>query len=185
MTGAGLPAIFSPGMTRGNQPRAQDGEDEASPSSHAALAGPYPAGGWLPAAVQLPDGAWIRGRGLRHGDPGGPCPDFGLYLGVDYRPGWPHEHLAWPDFWLPRDARRAAGLLQHVHRLALDGRRVEIACRGGRGRTGTALAAVATLAGVPAGEAVDWVRRHYHRHAVETPWQRHWVRRFPGLVGSG
>src|SRR5512135_1785432 len=135
-------------MTRGNQPRAQDGEDETSLSS-AALAEPYPAGGWLPAAVQLPDGAWIRGRGLRHGDPGGPCPDFGLYLGVDYRPGWPHEHLAWPDFWLPRDARRASGLLQHVHRLALDGRRVEIACRGGRGRTGTALAAGATITATP------------------------------------
>lgn len=94
-------------MTRRSQPRAQDGEDEASPSSHAALAESYPAG-WLPAAVQLPDGGWIRGRGCA-ADPGGPCPDFGLYLGVDYRPGWPHEHLVWPDFWLPRDARRAPG----------------------------------------------------------------------------
>ena len=149
------------------------------------LADHYPPRAPLPAAVQLPDGTWIRGRGLRHGDPDGPRPDFGLYLGVDYRPGWPHDHLAWPDFWLPRDADWAAQLLQHSHRLAGRGQRVEIACWGGRGRTGTALAAIATLAGVPAEEAVGWVRRHYHRRAVETPWQRRWVRRFPGLVRSG
>ena len=54
--------------------------------------------------------------------------------------------------------------------------RVEVACGGGVGRTGTALAAIAVLAGVPAVEVVAWVRRHYNRRAVETPWQRRWVR---------
>jgi protein-tyrosine phosphatase len=58
------------------------------------------------------------------------------------------------------------------------GERVEIACYGGRGRTGTALACLAVLDGVPAGEAVAYVREHYDRHAVETPWQRAYVRRF-------
>lgn len=58
--------------------------------------------------------------------------------------------------------------------------RVEIACGGGRGRTGTALAALAVLDGVPAEEAVEFVRRHYDRHAVETPWQRRYVSRFSG-----
>jgi protein-tyrosine phosphatase len=56
--------------------------------------------------------------------------------------------------------------------------RVEIACGGGRGRTGTALACLAVLDGVPPEEAVDFVRRHYDGHAVETPWQRRYVRRF-------
>ena len=55
--------------------------------------------------------------------------------------------------------------------------RVEIACGGGVGRTGTALAAIAVLAGVPGAEAVDWVRRRYNERAVETPWQRRWVLR--------
>jgi hypothetical protein len=45
------------------------------------------------------------------------------------------------------------------------------------GRTGTALAGIAVLAGIPPDEAVRWVRLHYHRRAVETPWQRRWVRR--------
>jgi protein-tyrosine phosphatase len=55
---------------------------------------------------------------------------------------------------------------------------VEIACGGGRGRTGTALACIAQIAGVAADDATAWVRKHYDRHAVETPWQRRYVRRF-------
>jgi len=34
------------------------------------------------------------------------------------------------------------------------------------------------LDGVPAAEAVDYVREHYHRRAVETLWQRRYVSRF-------
>ena len=136
----------------------------------------------LPGAVRLPDGTWIRGRGLRRPAPGGPDPDFGLYLGVDYRPGWEYEHVGWPDFWLPRTPRQAARLIQYAYERAQAGERVEIACSGGRGRTGTALGAVTILAGTHPDQAVAWVRKHYDRHAVETPWQRRWVRRFPGLL---
>jgi protein-tyrosine phosphatase len=55
---------------------------------------------------------------------------------------------------------------------------VEVACGGGTGRTGTVLACMAVLAGHPADDAVAWTRRHYRRHAVETPGQRRWVRWF-------
>jgi hypothetical protein len=72
------------------------------------------------------------------------------------------------------DAREA---LQEAWRRA-QGERVELACHGGRGRTGTALACLAVLDGVPAGQAVTYVREHYHAHAVETPWQRRYVGRF-------
>jgi len=58
--------------------------------------------------------------------------------------------------------------------------RVEIACAGGRGRTGTALACLAILDGVPSAAAVAFVREHYDRHAVETPAQRRYVGRWPG-----
>ena len=58
--------------------------------------------------------------------------------------------------------------------------RVEIACGGGRGRTGTALACLAIIDGVPPGDAVAFVRRGYDRRAVETPWQRRYVERFHG-----
>jgi protein-tyrosine phosphatase len=56
---------------------------------------------------------------------------------------------------------------------------VEVACFGGRGRTGTALACMAILDGVPRTEAVEYVRARYRPGAVETPWQRRYVRRFP------
>ena len=56
--------------------------------------------------------------------------------------------------------------------------RVEIACGGGRGRTGTALACMAVLDGVPRDEAVTYVREHYDARAVETPWQRRYVAHF-------
>lgn len=48
----------------------------------------------------------------------------------------------------------------------------------GAGRTGAALACLAVLDGVPAGDAVAYVREHYDARAVETPWQRRYVVRF-------
>ena len=50
--------------------------------------------------------------------------------------------------------------------------RVEVACGGGTGRTGTALACLAVLAGTPPDEAVAFVRAGYRSRAVETPAQR-------------
>ena len=44
------------------------------------------------------------------------------------------------------------------------------------GRTGTALAALAVIGGIPPGDAVAWVRSAYDAHAVETPGQKRWVR---------
>ena len=58
--------------------------------------------------------------------------------------------------------------------------RVELACAGGHGRTGTALACLAILNGVSGTEAVAFVREHYDPHAVETPGQRRYVARWPG-----
>jgi len=67
---------------------------------------------------------------------------------------------------------------------AKNGERVEIGCVGGLGRTGTVLACMAILAGVPANQAVEWVRATYDSRAVETIEQEEWViwfRRFTHL----
>jgi hypothetical protein len=138
---------------------------------------------WEPGApgiLRLPSGRLVRGRGLRDPLPPGPPPTYGVYLlGRPPRPmGWESVWLRWPDFWLPSDAGRARAVLGEAWRRAA-GERVEVACGGGRGRTGTALACLAVLDGVPAADAVAYVRRHYDRHAVETPWQKRYVRRFP------
>ncbi|MGY5036394.1 protein-tyrosine phosphatase family protein [Streptomyces sp. 900116325] len=123
-------------------------------------------------------GTLVRGRGLRHPLPSGPTPSFAVYLLGKQPPAtaWDARWLRWPDFWLP-DRQEARSLLEEALTRAAN-ERVEIACGGGYGRTGTALACMAVLDGVPADEAVAFVRRHYRRRAVETPWQRRFVRRF-------
>lgn len=129
-----------------------------------------------PGIVEFPDGRAIRGRGLRHPLPDGPEPEFGVYL-LRRDPGpftWEHRWVRWPDLRAPTSTDAAIAALVEAYRRSAS-ERVEIACGGGVGRTGTALAAIAVLAGVPRSQAVAWVRRRYNHWAVETPWQRRWV----------
>lgn len=142
----------------------------------------------LTGAILLPDGTPIRGRGRRESLPDGPLPEFALHLGEPGKgelPAWPHEVVDWPDFRVPRDRDRADAAIVAAYQLAREGRRVEVTCGGGIGRTGTALACMAVLAGHPANDAVAWTRRTYRRRAVETWWQKQWVRRFAARVGPG
>jgi hypothetical protein len=135
-----------------------------------------------PGVLRLPSGRLVRGRGLRKDlGPEAPRPTYGVYLLGKEPPEFPWEArwLRWPDFRLPRDRADARKVLTRTWERAADpAERVEIACGGGLGRTGTALACLAVLDGVPPDEAVDFVRRNYDRHAVETPWQRGYVRGF-------
>jgi len=128
--------------------------------------------------LRLPSGLRVRGRGVHHPLPEGPLPEFGVYLlGRAPEVAWPSTWVRWPDFRLPRDpAALRAALVEVHHRAATE--RVELACAGGRGRTGTALACLAVLDGVPAEQAVAYVRAHYDRRAVETGAQRRFVAAF-------
>jgi protein-tyrosine phosphatase len=104
-------------------------------------------------------------------------PDYGLYLDPAWLPPWPHSHLDWPDFGVPDEALLAAALRDVVAR-ARAGQAVELGCLGGHGRTGTALACLAILTGVPSGDAVAWVRAAYCADAVETAQQEAFVAAF-------
>ncbi len=132
-----------------------------------------------PGTLRLPSGRLIRGRGLCRPGPGGPDPDFGLYAVGSAVHGvpWEYRWVAWPDFRLPADPAAAREAFAEAWERSAT-QRVEVACTGGLGRTGTALACIAVLDGVPAREAVGYVRRHYSPRAVETPWQRRFVARF-------
>lgn len=135
-----------------------------------------------PGVLHLPSGRMLRGGGLRRPPPDGQTPTFAVYLLGSMPPpvAWGSRWVAWPDLWLPRDRVDAAAALREAWLRAAH-ERVEIACAGGVGRTGTALACIAVLDGVPADEAVAFVRGHYDRRAAETPWQRRFVTRFqPG-----
>jgi hypothetical protein len=139
----------------------------------------------LTGAIQLPDGIWIRGRGLGNPTPPGPPPTYGLYLGsprmrrqYDETLTWQHDWIEWPDFRLPKDRDAAIDHIRALHERART-EDAEVACGAGIGRTGTVIACLAVLSGIPAAEAVEWTRKHHHRRAVETPGQRGWVSRFP------
>src|SRR5262245_52737431 len=107
----------------------------------------------------LPSGRVVRGRGLRYPLPAGAGPEFGVYLLGKEPPetAWEGRWVRWPDFRLPADPQTLREVLGEVLERAGD-ERVEVACGGGVGRTGTALACLAVLDGVPAGDAVAYVR---------------------------
>lgn len=139
-------------------------------------------GTWVPGApgiLRLPSGRLVRGRAV--GDTPGQPADLTLFLlgapppEIDHDSRW----IRWRDFGLPAERDAAASTLREAWQRA-QSERVEVCCSGGRGRTGTALACLAVLDGVPAKEAVRYVRAGYHPRAVETPWQRLYVARFPG-----
>lgn len=145
----------------------------------------------LPGAITLPDGARVRGRGLRDGVPEGRQPEYGLYLGSRALRGrhepqmpWPQQWVVWPDFLVPVDRAGATAAIRDLHRRALAGDAVEVACGGGVGRTGTVIACLAVLAGLPPDEALAWTRDRHHPRAVETPWQRRWITTFSRAVSA-
>jgi len=109
--------------------------------------------------------------------PEGPVPQFGVYLlGRDPGPfGWDHRWVRWQDLWVPASSSEAIdALVEAFDRSARE--RVEVACAGGAGRTGAALAVLARLGGVAPDDAVAWVRARHAKRAAETPWQRRWAR---------
>jgi hypothetical protein len=131
--------------------------------------------------IELPDGTPITAVSLDADDPYGraTATDFGLYLDALWIPPWRHEHVWWPDFGVPTDGGALLAALHELLRRARVGQVVELGCLGGHGRTGTALACLATLTGQSSGEAVSWVRAKYCVEAVETREQEEFVSSFP------
>ncbi len=132
--------------------------------------------------VVLPDGRRIRGVGVRRPRGDVPAPiSRSIYLAVTQRlvlgliAGCGGETSG-----SGLDRRRDTALREAWERAGEE--RVEIGCGGGIGRTGTALALLATMSGVAPEDAVAWVRSHYHRRAVETGRQRRWVEQTATLL---
>lgn len=132
--------------------------------------------------VLFPDGSAVVAVSFAADDPytRDQRPDFGLYLDHRWSPPWPHDHVEWPDFGVPASAADLRTKLEQLLDRARRGEHVEMGCLGAHGRTGTALACLATLVGVPAADAVAWVRHSYCDRAVETPEQATYVAGFAG-----
>src|ERR1035441_9621147 len=99
-----------------------------------------------PGVVEFPDGVRVRGRGLTREACPDPRPEWGLYLlASPAQQPCPGRWVRWRDFWLPGDGNDARLAFTEAYHRAAAGARVEIACGGGKGRTGTALACIAAL----------------------------------------
>ena len=106
---------------------------------------------WDPAApgiLRLPSGRLVRGRGS-----GGHCRTAPVHrsastcLRASPAVSWESRWIRWPDFRLPADESEVLPALTEAWERAAT-ERVEVACAGGHGRTGTALACLAILDGV-------------------------------------
>jgi protein-tyrosine phosphatase len=136
-------------------------------------------------AVRFPDGTVVHGAALAARDADAGWRTFGLYLDPRWRPDWPHRLVDWPDLGLPADDADADTAIRDALTRAQAGEGVEVGCVGGLGRTGTVLACMAVLTGIPARRAVAWVREHYVPTAVETAAQERWVLRFAERTATG
>jgi protein-tyrosine phosphatase len=134
--------------------------------------------------VTFPDGTRVLASGWLQRKNGESAPDFGLYLDPQWKPTGPNVMLDWPDFGVPNDRDAADREIRGAFERARAGERVEVACIGGHGRTGTVLACMAILAGVPAAQAVEWVRSTYCRRAVQEPSQQYWIDRFSERIAT-
>ncbi|SDF99394.1 hypothetical protein SAMN05421505_10135 [Sinosporangium album] len=99
--------------------------------------------------------------------------DYGLYLDERWR-GETDARVPYFVFWPTLEAPVEEGLLiRRVTELAGElrtGATVEVACFGGHGRTGAAIACLdVVLGGVTAEAAVARIRREYCRYAVGSP----------------
>jgi hypothetical protein len=128
--------------------------------------------------VVFPDGTRVLASGWFQRTADQDVPDFGVYCDPLWEPTWNAVMLEWPDFGVPSDIERVDAVIRAAFERAKRGERVEVACVGGHGRSGTVLACMAVLAGVPADQAVGWLRQMYCVRAVQEPAQQYWVERF-------
>jgi len=127
------------------------------------------------AVVVFPDGSRVRASSIYDRRADDPDRAFGLYADPHWEPTWPADIISWRDFGLPEEPEVAARQIASAFARARGGELVEVGCLGGCGRTGTVLACMAVLAGVPSSDAVAWVRAAYRPAAVETAEQERWV----------
>jgi len=132
--------------------------------------------------VTFPDGSQVIASSHGQRTAGDPLPDFALYLDDCWLPRSLCMYLPWQDYGLPTiDLDRAVWSIEHAWDWIKNGNRVEVGCIGGHGRTGTVLACLAVLGGVPGKDAVEWVRTNYCRKAVETARQEWFVLYFEAI----
>jgi protein-tyrosine phosphatase len=135
--------------------------------------------------INFTDGTVIYASSLFDREKEDETPDFGLYLDPSWEPDCMAYTLFWEDYGLPENWRVAVNTIIDTYKKAQKGYWVEVGCIGGHGRTGTVIAAMAVLSGMRFDEAVEWTRKQYCSHAIETKEQEWWVEWFEAYVFGG
>ena len=90
--------------------------------------------------------------------------------------------LDWPDFNVPSEALPMVDIVQWMLQQMEQGKRLETACMGGHGRTGTMLALLLVAQGMPPGSAIARVRKYHCKKGIENEKQGRYVAEFYKLV---
>lgn len=136
-----------------------------------------------PGVVQFPSGRKVRGRSWRKPSEDHTALRLVLTTVVGSRFGNPGVTsnadetitIDWPDYRLPRRPAQALEILRNAYDRAAH-ERVEITCKGGVGRTGTALAILAVMDGMEPQAAIDFIKEVYDPGSIENPAQRAFIR---------
>lgn len=86
--------------------------------------------------------------------------------------------LDWPDFSTPNDMVPMIEVVDWMLDQIKDGKKLETACMGGHGRTGTMLALLLCAQGVYPATAVERVRKTYCKEAIENAKQIDYIAQF-------
>jgi len=117
--------------------------------------------------------------------------DADIYVGLDYGMAEHLESYPWcggeafkfeiPNMGVPDSALQFSALIDWLHAKLLLGDKIHVGCIGGHGRTGLVLAAlVKQLTGQK--RAIQYVRKHYCKKAVETTDQIVWLSKNFGIM---
>lgn len=132
----------------------------------------------------FPNGVKVHGSSLNKYDLNNQ-PDFGVYLSTGWLPLCLGFTIPWTDFGMPKISwDQVIHAAREAYSLAEQGWKVEVGCMGGHGRTGTFLAYLAVLSGVPAQDAVAYVRTNYCEHAIESDEQEFSVIQFDARINE-
>ena len=91
-----------------------------------------------------------------------------------------HVSLKIPDFGVPSDTTEYQRAAEDAVVMIMRGHKVYVGCLMGKGRTGTFLAVMAKIAGVPM--PLEYVRANYHPGAVETAAQKKFIENMPSFL---
>ena len=106
-------------------------------------------------------------------------PSFGIYMASSWSPRWLSFYINWTDHGLPLiPDSDVIWACEKALAWAREGEVIEIGCIGGHGRTGALMACMATMCGVPATEAAQWVWDNYCTEAIESASQEWYIIHF-------